>query len=193
MNKEAEGDKRYQQAKELLRDKGKLLDSVMAAMGDGLSIQDLNMRIVFQNDFMISNFGDHRGDFCYRIYEQRDTLCEGCPIQEAYKDGKVHNALRVGIIQDGTRFRFENIASVLKNKDDEIIAGMELCRIVEDREQAKEKLQRSQDELKEKVVYLEHLNRIMTDRELRMIELKQEVNDLLKELGQPTKYPKLKL
>ncbi|MDD5065825.1 MAG: ATP-binding protein [bacterium] len=141
--------KNYQEAKELLKDKGNLLDTLMVAMGDGLSIQDLDMRIVYQNKFMTDNFGNHTGEYCYFIYERRDKICEGCPIQSAYKDGKVHQALRVGITKDGTPFRFENIASVLKNKQGKIIAGMELCRIIEEREKAKDQLEESEKRFKD--------------------------------------------
>ncbi|MBI4669603.1 MAG: hypothetical protein HY747_10570 [Elusimicrobia bacterium] len=35
---------------------------------------------------------------------------------------------------------------------------------------------------------LEHFNRLMVGRELRMVELKQEVNTLLEKSGQPKKY-----
>ncbi|MBN1384343.1 MAG: PAS domain S-box protein [Elusimicrobia bacterium] len=141
--------KNYREAVSLLKDKEKLLDTVMASMGDGLSIQDLDMRIVYQNKFMIDNFGKHTGEYCYAIYERRDKICEGCPIREAYKDGKVHKALRIGITGDGTPFRFENIASVLTNEKGKIVAGMELCRIVEEREKVKEELQSSEKRFKD--------------------------------------------
>lgn len=45
-----------------------------------------------------------------------------------------------------------------------------------------------EDELKKRVYELEQINRLMVGRELKMIELKREVNSLLKQLGLPTKY-----
>ena len=172
--KEAELSRNYQEARELLKDKEKLLDTVMASMGDGLSIQDLDMRIVYQNKFMIDNFGDHIGEYCYFIYEQRNKICEGCPIQAAYKDGKFHKALRVGITKGGTSFRFENIASILKNKQGKVVAGMELCRRVEEREKAKEELQKKLNELEE-------FSKIAVERELEMKRLEEELEKLKKE------------
>jgi DNA-binding NtrC family response regulator len=47
---------------------------------------------------------------------------------------------------------------------------------------------RSEEELKQKYEELERFSRVTVDREVRMIELKQEVNALLKAAGQPEKY-----
>jgi hypothetical protein len=172
--KDVQSSDNYQKATEALKDKEKLLNNVMISMGDGLSIQDLDMRIVFQNKFMVDNFGDHLGEYCYKVYEKRDQICVGCPIQEAYKDGKTHKALRVGQTEKGP-FRFENIASVLKNDTGEIVVGMELCRIVEDREKAF-------DELKKKNEEIERFNKMAVGREIKMTELKEKIKRLEEEL-----------
>ena len=141
-------DKCFEAAKKLLRDPANILVNIMESMGDGLSIQDRNMRIVYQNKFMIDNFGSHIGDFCYNVYEKRSSTCEGCPIIKSFQTGQVTKALRVGITKDGHPFRFENIASVLRNEDGEIVAGIELCRIVEERERAFDSLREAMDRLK---------------------------------------------
>jgi signal transduction histidine kinase len=139
----------FDTARKLLDDPASILSNIMASMGDGLSIQDLNMRIVYQNKFMIDNFGSHVGDYCYNIYEKRSSSCEGCPIIESYRTGQPTKALRVGITKDGLPFRFENIASVLRNEQGEIVAGIELCRIVEERERAFDALRETTERLKQ--------------------------------------------
>ena len=141
-------------AAELLEGKSWLLDNIMNSMGDGLSIQDRNMRIVYQNKFMVDNFGSHIGSYCYNIYENRDKICDGCPIVEAYRTGQVNRVLRIGITRAGDQFRFENIASVLRNERGEIVAGMELVRLVEDRERALDELKAATEKLMQaKAVY----------------------------------------
>ena len=139
----------FEAATRLLDDPASILANIMASMGDGLSIQDRNMRIVYQNKFMIDNFGLHVGDYCYNIYEKRSSACEGCPIIESYRTGQVTKALRVGITKDGLPFRFENIASVLRNEQGEIVAGVELCRIVEEREKAFDALRETMGRLRQ--------------------------------------------
>jgi len=147
-------DQAFKEAAKLLEGKSHLLDNIMNSMGDGLSIQDKSMRIVYQNKFMVDNFGSHVGDYCYRVYENRDTICEGCPIVEAYRTGQVTRTLRVGTTKDGKQFRFENIASVLRDGRGKIVAGMELVRLVEDRERALDELRTATERLMQaKAVY----------------------------------------
>jgi DNA-binding NtrC family response regulator len=50
------------------------------------------------------------------------------------------------------------------------------------------KIKQADAELKEKFAELERFNKVTVGRELRMIELKQEVNALLRAAGQPEKY-----
>jgi len=140
-------DPAFMQAANLLDGEAAIIDNVFSAMGDGLSIQDRDMRIVYQNKFMVDNFGAHVGEYCYKIYEKRDEICEGCPIIEAFETGETCKALRVGVTRDGEEFRFENIASVFRNYEGEIIAGMELVRIVEDRERALDELRVAMEQL----------------------------------------------
>lgn len=47
---------------------------------------------------------------------------------------------------------------------------------------------RAQDELQQKCIELERFNKVTVDREMRMVELKQEINALLKASGLPEKY-----
>ena len=53
---------------------------------------------------------------------------------------------------------------------------------------AAEALKRQTDHLRERNAELVRFNRAAIDRELRMVELKQEVNDLLARLGEPPRY-----
>ncbi len=139
--------KAFSDATKLLKAKADVLESILASMGDGLSIQDLDLRIIYQNNFIIENFGSNIGENCYRIYEHRDEPCEGCPILEAFETGKTSKALRRGVKKNGDKFRFENVATVLHDDDGKIIAGVEVVRLVEEREQALEKLAESLETL----------------------------------------------
>ena len=47
---------------------------------------------------------------------------------------------------------------------------------------------KAEEELKKKIRDLELFSKTTTERELRMIELKKEIDSLLKELGRPKKY-----
>jgi len=139
----------FRAAEKILDNPANMMERIMEAMGDGISIQDRNMRIVYQNKFMVDNFGSHIGDYCYNIYEKRSQACEECPILESFRTRQSTKALRVGITKAGIPFRFENIASVIQNESGEIVAGIEMCRIVEDREKAFDELRKALEKQKQ--------------------------------------------
>jgi PAS domain-containing protein len=49
-------------------------EAIIAAMGDGVSIQDTNYKILYQNQVFKNNYGDHIGEYCYRALWERITL-----------------------------------------------------------------------------------------------------------------------
>jgi PAS domain S-box-containing protein len=59
---------------------------------------------------------------------------------------------------------------------------------ITERKQAEEQIRRHADDLRANNEELERLNRAMTGRELRMIELKKEVNELNAKTGAPPRY-----
>jgi PAS domain S-box-containing protein len=62
------------------------------------------------------------------------------------------------------------------------------CKDITERKRTEEHLRRQDEELHARNEELTRFNREMSGRELRMIELKQEVNDLAAKLGQPRPY-----
>lgn len=148
----------FSDATKLLKAKSDVLENILASMGDGLSIQDTDLHILYQNQFMIDNFGSHVGEYCYKLYENRDEPCVGCPIIEAFRTGSTCKAMRVGVTKEGEKFRFENIATVLRNDDGVIVAGVEVVRLVEEREQALEKLRESLEKLEQLSTQLSQSN-----------------------------------
>ena len=64
--------------------------AIIAGIGDGISIQDTNYKILYQNQVHKDIVGDHLGGYCYQAYEKRDSVCEGCPVSMCYSDGNIH-------------------------------------------------------------------------------------------------------
>jgi PAS domain S-box-containing protein len=163
------------EAIKVIKDKSGLFEAIMDTIGDMVSIQDMDMRIVYQNRALQEMMGEHYGVHCYKVYERRETICEGCPIQESFKKGKIARALRTGITKEGKEAKFELITAPLKDRRGEIVAGIEVVRGVTEREEALAELKRRTEDL-------ERFRALAVGRELKMIDLKKEIKKLQEEL-----------
>jgi len=114
-------------------------ESIIAAIGDGISIQDRDFRILYQNQMQKNLVGDHIGEFCYMEYEKREQRCEGCPVAQVFEDGRVHTSERVAPSDKGI-LHAEITASPLRDSTGRIIAGIEVVRDITERKKAEEVL-----------------------------------------------------
>ncbi|MCK9295397.1 MAG: ATP-binding protein [Desulfobulbaceae bacterium] len=116
-----------------------LAGTLLAAVGDGISIQDKNFIILYQNRAHISMMGNHAGELCYQAYEKKDAVCPGCPMARSFVDGKIHTSEREVAQGDLLRY-FEITASPLQDKAGNISAGIEIVREITVRKEAEKKL-----------------------------------------------------
>ncbi|MBI4847883.1 MAG: PAS domain S-box protein [Nitrospirae bacterium] len=124
----------------------KKIEAIIAALGDGIIIQDTNYRIIYQNEIQNKLYGDQTGNYCYKSYEGLDTVCEGCPVEKTFQDGMVHKSER-HLSTDNGLLCLELTSSPLKNSRGEIVAGIKLVRDVTDRKLAEIELQKHRNEL----------------------------------------------
>ena len=119
------------------------LEAILSSMGDGLSIQDTDFVVLYQNKVMKDLRGDHVGEHCYSSYENKDHVCEGCPMAMAYKDGGIHKADRNVAISTGT-LHVEVTASPLRDLEGKTVAGIELVKDVTDQKKLEGQLRHAQ-------------------------------------------------
>jgi PAS domain S-box-containing protein len=110
-------------------------EAIIAGMGDGISIQDTDYKVIYQNKVHNDWLGDHNGEYCYRAYEKHETICKGCPVKLSFKDGRIHTAERSAQTRDGLSY-FEITASPLRDPAGNIIAGIEVVRNITERKKA---------------------------------------------------------
>lgn len=110
----------------LLQEKNKL-EAVFATIGDGLVIQDLDFKIIYQNQPHKEKFGDHLGEYCFVAYHGRKSPCEPCPLEKCFTDGKVHKEEKT--TNHGKQLRYLEIsAGPIKDARGKMIAGFEIVR-----------------------------------------------------------------
>jgi len=131
--------KRAEAQNELKSEKNKL-QSVVDALEYGLTIQDKDYNIIYQNKPSRTPFGAHLGEKCYRVYAGRDEVCEGCPVEQAFKDGKSHTAEMKRVSPSGEVTFWENTANPIRDSDENIVSCLEITRDITERKKAEEAL-----------------------------------------------------
>ena len=114
---------------------------VFSIIGDAVSIQDRDYKVLYQNDVHIGLVGTHTGEYCYKAYEKKSQRCEGCPIATTFEDGGLHNAERSAPVGD-SHIHVEITSSPIRDSEGNIIAGVELVRDVSSRKHAEVELNR---------------------------------------------------
>jgi diguanylate cyclase (GGDEF)-like protein len=112
---------------------------VFELIGDGISIQDSDFRILYQNSKHKSFVGDHAGEYCYEAYEKRDHRCEGCPVAMAFEDGLPHTEERSAPTDKG-EIHVEITASALRDKTGKVVAAIEVVRDITNRKRMENEL-----------------------------------------------------
>ncbi|HHT9147227.1 MAG TPA: PAS domain S-box protein, partial [Candidatus Wunengus sp. YC61] len=128
---------RKRAAEELNTEKNKFL-AVINTMEDGLTIQDFDYNIIYQNETVKNVFGVRLGEKCYSAYEGKNSICDGCPVEMAYKDGKSHVSERRVVLPSGEIAFYENIANPIIGAGGKIVSCLEISRNITDRKQAEE-------------------------------------------------------
>jgi len=147
---------RKQMVEALQAEKNKL-QSLVDAMEDTVTIQDTEYNIIYQNEpSRIASGGDHRGEKCYRAYEGRETVCDGCPVEKAFKDSKSHTSERRTVISGKVAF-WENTANPIRDATGKITSCLELARDITEHKRAEEALQAEKNKLQSLIDAMEYV------------------------------------
>ncbi len=129
---------------ELFKEKNRL-QSILEVMENGVTIRDLDYTVIYQNEYITRYVGNHIGEKCYAAYEGKDRICDGCPVELAYKDGKSHSAERKVVLPSGEMTYWENIANPMRDANGNIIACLEVNTNVTKRKKAIDALGESEE------------------------------------------------
>jgi PAS domain S-box-containing protein len=175
------------QAEEALQESETRLSTIFKNIPTGLFIVNEKTRIIYDvNDSALEAIGLPRGDVVGKVCHR--FLCPAemgsCPICDLGQ--VVDRSERVLIKPGGARVPILKTVVPIKLKGENYL--LESFIDITERKQAEEELRQKGEELRARNDELEQFNRAAVGRELRMIELKQEINELCRRLGEPPRH-----
>jgi PAS domain S-box-containing protein len=102
-------------------------DEILSAIGDPITIQDTNFRVMYQNQAHIEMAGSHLGEYCFSAYQGKDSVCKGCHLARSFMDGTVQRLEQSRTSGNG-KIYYEVTASPLRDSTGNIIGGIEVAR-----------------------------------------------------------------
>jgi putative nucleotidyltransferase with HDIG domain len=122
---------------------------IMDAVGDGISIQDIDLKILYQNRIHKDLFGDHVGEYCYKAYKCSSRNGDECPLKLSLRNAKKTTQERM-VQTDKRVLHVEITASTFGNEAGEVLGGIEVVRDITERKKGEER-RRIIDEFTRKV------------------------------------------
>jgi PAS domain S-box-containing protein len=124
--------------------------AILEAMGDAISIQDRDLRVLYQNHRHIKLMGDQKGRFCYEAYQKLDAVCPECHLVLAMQDGKTTRKVTSSSHSTRGLIFVEIISSPLKDADGNVVAGIETVRDITERKMMDERFRLLHADLEQK-------------------------------------------
>ncbi len=131
---------------EALEEEKNKLQAIIGAINDGLSIQDRDFSILYQNDKLKKIMGDCVGQKCYQAIHGRDNICDNCQLELAFEDGESHTAECEHTLPSGKTIYLENTANPIRDAKGEINSCLEVVRDITDRKTAEKQIKKSLEE-----------------------------------------------
>ena len=174
-----------------------LLAVTLASIGDAVIVTDKEGRVTFLN-----------GE-AGRLTGWRPDEAEGRPLLEVFNimneqtrqpvESPVDNVLRLGsvvglanhttlIARDGRETPIDDSGAAVRQADGTVHGVVLVFRDITERKQIEERIGRQVEELRAGNAELTRLSQAMVGRELRMVELKKEVNQLCGQARQSPRY-----
>ena len=111
-----------------------------------------------------------------------DVHFPGADRQNRMRKKGIHSLYEISLIRsDGQQIPCLMNASPLYDRDGNVVGSFGMTTNIAERKQMEEELRRTVDEL-------ERFSKVAFGREKKMIQLKQEINELMGQMGQAEKY-----
>lgn len=106
------------------------VETLTDAVGDGITVLDRELRIVYQNKVVRRVYGDGIGQTCFTAYRHLQEPCEHCLVLDVLKDGKIRRGIQDIRLASGDTLIVEFNSAPLKDPGGNIIGAIEVARDV---------------------------------------------------------------
>ncbi|MBN2018324.1 MAG: PAS domain-containing protein [Candidatus Cloacimonetes bacterium] len=168
--------------------------AILNNINDVIIVMDNNLNITWANRIAVEQYGDILGKKCYESFEWLGEPCSDCTAKEAFMDGEVKSMVKDIVLKNGTQLNLIVTCSPIRDRDGTITSVVEIFHDISEYKWAEDEIRKLTDnlehviertaDLKEKYGELEHLNTLFVGREDRMLEFKQRISELEKEIEQ---------
>jgi len=133
---------------EALRKSERFLQDVFNAIRDGISVLDLDLKIVRVNSWMeemYSKKGELVGRKCYEIFQKRDTPCPWCPSLKTIETGEIHSTIVPYPSEENPTGWIDLSSFPLRNAEGNMVGVIEYVKNITRQKRAEESLQKSEE------------------------------------------------
>ena len=167
-----------------LRESKDFVSSILEGIGDGVVVIDRDLRIVNANKGYLNQVKQSRegilGKHCYEISHHSDRPCylagEECSVKQAFETGSSRRIIHTHFDKDGKPVYIETVSYPMKDSSGRVVSAIEVLTDVSERVTL-------ENEVKTRIKELEDFYEIAVDRELKMKELKEELETLKSAIG----------
>jgi polar amino acid transport system substrate-binding protein len=171
-------------AEEAIRESRERLNTILKTTAQGFWLNDQDDNIMEVNEAMCEILGLGKEEivgsnfFDFLDEKNREIVRE----QNRMRKKGMHSLYEISLIRaDGQQVQCLMNASPLFDTDGNVVGSFGMTTNISERKQMEEELRRNVDEL-------ERFSKVAFGREKKMIQLKQEINELMMQLGKAEKY-----
>jgi PAS domain S-box-containing protein len=159
------------------------------SISEPIAIIDRNHRFVRVNKAMADKLNIPAdkavGLKCYEAVHGKSEPILQCPHKKLLADGQAHTE---EVYEERLGGWYLVSVSPIHDAKGQVIASVHIAYDISARKKVEEELKKAYEDMVNKNKELERFHNLTVDRELRMIELKGEVNELLRRIGEPERY-----